>query len=243
MSNRLTTALLALVVLGSLIGFAAIGTAQTSEFSTNSTHTLTNSSEPITVSVDWNGSAATNDSATVTFENETAANNSGNVTGDLASDTLNGTTLNMSTVHPAATYTVDLDTSTVGTVTVDSSAFADDGTVDLSAETSDSVATDDTVLSVDMTANTLLEDTISADAGNTTTAEYNQSDAGLELGNEYRVTVTGNSTAIDSASISDDSGFLGGVVSGSGLEGNGLLIGGAVIGVAVIGAVVWTMRD
>ncbi|ELZ08881.1 hypothetical protein C478_18396, partial [Natrinema thermotolerans DSM 11552] len=115
--------------------------------------------------------------------------------------------------------------------------------VDLSAETSDSVATDDTVLSVDMTANTLLEDTISADAGNTTTAEYNQSDAGLELGNEYRVTVTGNSTAIDSASISDDSGFLGGVVSGSGLEGNGLLIGGAVIGVAVIGAVVWTMRD
>ncbi len=161
-----------LVVLGSLGGFAAIGTAQTADVPTNKTVTLTNDTEPVTVSVGWNDSISdpANTSATVTFYNETE-------------------------------YATDPATATIA-----------------------------------------LEDTIAADADNTTEREYNQSDGNLTLGSEYRVVVSGNASAIDSASISDSSGFLGGVPGVSGDSG-GLLVGLAVVGLAVIGAAVWTMRD
>ncbi|MFC6767473.1 hypothetical protein [Natrinema soli] len=233
-----------LVAAVATVGLAAIGGAQTSDYETNGTVELTNSTEPITVSVDWNESAASTDSATVTFENETAAANAGDVTGDLESETLNGTVLNLSTVHPAGSYDVALNQSEAGTVSVASSAIADDGTVDLSGETSGNLTTDDTVDSLTFSADTLYTDSISADAGNTTDAEYNQTGTVLELGNEYRVVVTGPDSAIDSASIEDSSGFLGGVFpSGGGDLGGGMLAGLAVIGLAVIGAAVYTMRD
>ncbi|MFA9502391.1 hypothetical protein ACERIM_06360 [Natrinema sp. H-ect1] len=88
-----------------------------------------------------------------------------------------------------------------------------------------------------------LEDTIGAYAGNTTTASYDENASGLELDTDYRVVVSGGS-GIDSASIEDSSGFLGGVLpGGSDSLGGGMLVGGAVIGLAVIGAAVWTMRD
>ena len=65
---------------------------------------------------------ASTETATVTFENETAANNTGDVTGDLASSILEGATLNLTTVHPAGTYDVALNQSEAGTVSVGSSA-------------------------------------------------------------------------------------------------------------------------
>ncbi|OAQ54804.1 hypothetical protein HTG_04350 [Natrinema mahii] len=173
MSNRLATALLALVVLGSLVGFVAIGTAQSSEFSTNETVTVSNDSTPINVSVTWNESVTdpANTSASVTFYNET----------EYANDPANATIA--------------------------------------------------------------LEDTIGADAGNTTTASYDENASGLELDTDYRVVVSGGS-AIDSASVEDSSGYLGGVLpSGGDSLGGGILVGGAVIGVAAIGAALWTIRD
>ncbi|SER78418.1 hypothetical protein [Natrinema salaciae] len=153
-------------------GLAGIGGAQTGEYTTNETVKLTNDTEPITVSVDWNESITdpANTSAAVVFYNET----------EYAADPANATI-----------------------------AF---------------------------------EGVIPSDPGNTTEAEFNQTDSGLELGNEYRVTVTGPAT-VDTASIEDSSGFLGGVVGGGGLEGNGMLVGLGVIGLAVIGTAVYTMRD
>ena len=242
--SRMETAFLVTLLLVAAIatvGVVSIGAAQTADYSTNETVSLTNSTEPITVSVDWNESAST-ETANVTFENETAANNTGDVTGDLASSTLNGTVLNLSTVYPAGTYTATLNQSGAGTVSVDSSAF-DNGTVDLSTQTSGNLTSGDTVDSLDFAADSLLTDSLTADAGNTTEAEYNQSDSGLELGNEYRVTVTGNSSVIDSASIDDSSGLLGAVPGVGGLDSGGVLVGLGVIGAAAIGAAVWTMRD
>lgn len=166
--------LVLLVAAVATVGLAAIGGAQTADYSTNETVTLTNETEPITVSVEWNETIddPANTSATVTFYNE--------------------------------------------------SEYANDSA----------------------TATVALEDTIAADAGNTSELEYNQSDAGLELDGEYRVVVTGPDSAIDSASVDDSSGFLGGVIGGGGrLEGDGMLVGLGVIGLAVIGAAVYTMRD
>jgi len=224
------------------VGLAAIGGAQTGDYSTNDTVSLTNDTEPITVSVDWNDSAST-ETATVTFENETAANNTGDVTGDLQAETLNGTDMTLTTVYPAGTYTVDLNESGAGTVSVNSSAFDSNGTVDLSTETSGNVSTGDAILSVSFAADTVLSDSLTADAGSTTEAEYNQTAAGLELGNEYRVTVTGPSV-IDSASIDENSGPIGGALPGTGgLEGGGVLVGLAVIGAAMIGVAAYTMQD
>ncbi|SDC06166.1 hypothetical protein [Natrinema hispanicum] len=231
------------VVTIATVGLAAIGSAQTAEYSTNETVSLTNDTEPITVSVDWNESASA-ETANVTFENETAANNTGDVTNDLASSTLNGTILNLSTVYPEGTYTATLNQSEAGTVSVDPSAFDASGTIDLSTQTSGNLTTDDTINSLSFSADTLLSDSLTADAGNTTEAEYNQSDADLDPGNKYRVTVTGPSSAIDSASIDDSSGLFGGVLAGSSdLGGGGVLVGLGVIGAAVIGAAVFTMRD
>ena len=155
------------------VGLAAIGGAQTADYSTNDTVELTNDTEPITVTLDWTASISdpANTSATVTFYNET----------EYASDPANATVA--------------------------------------------------------------LEDTIGADAGNSTEAEYNQSDSGLELDGEYRVVVTGPDSAIDSASIEDSSGFLGAVPGTGGVDSGGVLVGLGVIGVAAIGAAVWTMRD
>ncbi|SER75238.1 hypothetical protein [Natrinema salaciae] len=153
-------------------GLAGISGAQTGKYSTNETVKLTNDTEPITVSVDWNESITdpANTSAAVVFYNETE-------------------------------YAADPANATVA-----------------------------------------LEGVIPSDPGNTTEAEFNQTDS-LELGNEYRVTVTGPAT-VDTASIDDSSGFLGGVIgSGGGLEGNGMLVGIGVISLAVIGAAVYTMRD
>ena len=154
------------------VGLAAIGGAQTADYSTNDTVELTNDTEPITVTLDWTASISdpANTSATVTFYNET----------EYASDPANATVA--------------------------------------------------------------LEDTIAADAGNTTTASYDENSSGLELGTEYRVVVTGGS-AIDSASIEDSSGLLGAVPGVSDLEGGGVLVGLGVIGAAAIGAAVYVMRD
>jgi len=163
-----------LVAAVATVGLAAIGGAQTADYSTNETVELTNSTEPITVSLDWNETIddPANTSATVTFYNET----------EYANDSANATV-----------------------------AF---------------------------------EDTITANASNTSAVEYNQSDSGLELDGEYRVVVTGNTSTIDSASISDSSGFLGGVFpSGGGDLGGGMLAGIAVIGAALIGAAVIVLRD
>ncbi|WP_226040550.1 hypothetical protein [Natrinema sp. DC36] len=156
------------------VGLAAIGGAQTADYEINETMELTNETEPITVSVEWNETIndPANTSATVTFYNET----------EYANDSANATVA--------------------------------------------------------------LQDTIAANASNTSEVEYNQSDAGLELDGEYRVVVTGNASAIDSASIEDSSGFLGGVFTGGGLEGSGgMLAGLAVLALAVIGAAVVMMRD
>jgi hypothetical protein len=179
MSNQFSAVqrlgLVLLVAAVATVGLAAIGGAQTADYETNETVELTNSTEPITVSLEWNETIddPANTSSTVTFYNET----------EYANDSANATVA--------------------------------------------------------------LEDTIAANASNTSEVEFNQSDAGLELGDEYRVVVTGNASAIDSASIEDSSGFFGGVAwpGSGGLEGNGMLIGLAVIGVAVIGAAVYVVRD
>ena len=178
MSNQFSTVQhLALVLLVAGVatgGLAAIGGAQTADYETNKTVTLTNSTEPITVSVEWNETIddPANTSASVTFYNET----------EYANDSVNATVA--------------------------------------------------------------LEDTIAANASNTSEVEYNQSDSGLELDGEYRVVVTGNTSTIDSASISDSSGFLGGVFPSGGSDlGGGMLAGIAVIGAALIGAAVIVLRD
>ncbi|OLZ39854.1 hypothetical protein A6E15_02135 [Natrinema saccharevitans] len=170
-----TTVLVGLLLVASLvtIGVAGVASAQSSEFSTNETVTVSNESTPINVSVTWNESVTdpANTSASVTFYNET----------EYADDPANATIA--------------------------------------------------------------LEDTIAADAGNTTTASYDENASGLELDTDYRVVVSGPST-VDSASVEDSSGFLGGVPGvGDDLGGGGMLVGGAVIGLAVIGAAIWTMRD
>ncbi|QLK25136.1 hypothetical protein HYG81_13680 [Natrinema zhouii] len=171
-----TAFLLALLLVAAIAtaGVVSVAGAQTADYSTNETVTLTNETEPITVSVVWNETIddPANTSATVTFYNET----------EYANDSANATIA--------------------------------------------------------------LEDTIGTDAGNTTELEYNQSDTGLDLDGEYRVVVTGPDSAIESASIEDNSSFLGGVFTGGGNLGDGgMLAGLAVIAVAVIGAAVVLMRD
>ncbi len=74
---------MALLLLVALIGFTVTGTAQTVDYETNETVALTNDTEPIAVSVDWNESIAdpANTSATVTFYNATEyQNDSANAT-------------------------------------------------------------------------------------------------------------------------------------------------------------------
>ena len=135
------------------------------------------------------------------------------------------------------TVTLENDTEPI-TVSVDWNESAS------SADLADVTFYDETAYANNSTtAMPVLEDSLTVDAGNSTEGEYNQTDGDLELGNEYRVVVSGPST-IDSASVDDSSGFLGAVPGTGGLEGGGgMIIGIAVIAVAVIGAAAIAMQD
>lgn len=221
----------AIVVLALGVGMAAVvGADNTGDELTTETVEFTNSTDPITVGVDWNGSiASSTETADVTVLGESAHQINGtDVTGDLATETLNGTVAEFENVTAYTTYDIQLDQSAT-TVTLASSDIADDGTVDLSAHTSDSLTADDTVLSVTASADTVLSESFAADAGNVTEVDYNETD-GLTKGETYRVFVHGTDAEIDDVWIETGGGPLFG-----GSESGGPLLGGlAVIAVVIV---------
>jgi len=235
-SNTTQTVIGLAVLTVLLVGMAAVGTAATTEMA-NTTATFDNSSN-FTVSVAWNDSATTSDTADVSIYSEGAYSIDGDdvTSSHLSATTLNGTTaeFNATAVPIAATFDVELDQSNT-TVTVSSANISDDGTVDLSSHTSDTLTSNDTILSVTATANTVVSSSIAADPGNTTDTEYVEAD-GLEDGTDYRVIVTADDTLVDSVTI--DSGAVGGFFGGSdGSPGFGIVT--AIAAIASAGAVAY----
>lgn len=209
-------------------GMVAIAGVASAEEITNETVTLDESTEPIVVGVEWNDSITDPSTATATVEiyNESAYSASVD-----APDTLNGTVLelNESDVFVDATYSVDLEGSTGAPFEVGGDEFGADGSVDLTTiddydSGSDSITADDTVTGVDVTADTLLTDSIDADEGNTTEREYNATDANaLENGEEYRVLIDATESEVDDAWIEDSAAAP--IIGGE---------GGAAVGVGVV---------
>lgn len=205
---------------------------------------VTNDTEEIVVDVDFNDSAT--DNATVqVLDNESYQAQGTLDTADYAG-TLNGTVFELdqnASVHENATYAVALDQSAT-TVDVNSSDFDDDGTVDLSTLTDTSITADDTVTSVELTADTILEQTAEVDAGNTTTVSFDVV-GNLSTG-EYYVLVDGtegdvDEVVVDTAGggglIADAEDTIGGMFGWLIGDNNPLFVAGGVVLIGGLGAV------
>ncbi|SFC65220.1 PGF-CTERM protein [Halobiforma haloterrestris] len=210
------TVLIAWVTISLCLGFgiAGIASAQDSglEEIENTTIETTSNTSYVELDIEFAETMENTSEETVEFTTytEAAYQDDGTELSDY-DETLSGTTLTVNEdVHDHATYDVELDSSAT-TVTVDGTAFADDGTVDLSGETSDSLTSDDTVLSISVTADTIITDTVTGTPNDTVTNEYQLSDTGFESGVEYRALVeVGNANNIASGYVAPDDATIGG---------------------------------
>ncbi|WP_436347693.1 hypothetical protein [Natronorubrum sp. FCH18a] len=234
--SKLTAAVVALALISvSIVGSAGIGAASIAVTDMANEPVVFDDSANVTVEVDWMDDADSSATADVTIYGESAYQIDGDDVTDshLDSETLNETVAEFddSNVSNDTTFDVELDQSAT-TVTVGSADIADDGTVDLSDHTSDTLTADDTILSVTATADSVVSDSMTADPGNTTDAEYTDAD-GLVDGDEYRVIVSADDTEADSVTVDD--GSVGGIFGGSdGSPGFGAAVAIAAIAVACV---------
>jgi len=213
-----------------LVGLAAIGTAAVTEMA-NETVTFDNESN-LTIEVEWNETLNdTSTTADVTVYGESAYQQNSTAVGNY-SGTLNGTILEVQDpIVNHTTYTADLETSNASTVDIPYTAFdtsGDTATVDVTNHTSSSVTADDNVTALTTTANTVVSDSIASDAGNVTSATYNETH-GLVDAREYRVIVSADDT--EAKSVTVDDGSLGGLFGGSAEAGGGFV---GLVGVVMV---------
>ncbi|AEH35952.1 hypothetical protein [Halopiger xanaduensis] len=236
----------ATVILCLSFGLVAVASAQGSGPNEieNSTIETTENTSYVELDIEFASEFANNSSTeTVDFESYNEEAWQVNGTEPAHSGTLNGTVLEVSDdIVPSATYSAELNQSGT-TVDVSSDDFADNGTVDLSTVSSDSITSDDEVLSLTLTADPVVSDSVTGATNDTVTNEYtagNDSSDYFELATEYRVLVTvGNESNIESGYVAPDDASIGGGFFGNadGSDGSpGFGAGVAVAAIATAGA-------